>query len=80
MGGPGARSPLYRDLIQAMQPAANLTEAVSLSNLYPNAAIVHRKAQPAGAAKLEASRRELWQTWDQKLPNNPFIRRQLASL
>jgi len=25
-----------------------------------------------------AERRELWQRWDRKLPNNPFVRRQMA--
>jgi hypothetical protein len=69
---------IYRDLLQAIRPAANLTDAVSLSNLYRDAARVYRKAgQTAEATRLETSRRDLWQSWDRKLPNNPFIRRQM---
>ena len=74
---PSAERKLYRDLLQAIQPAVTLPDAVSLSNLYRDAARVYRKAhEPAEAARLEAGRRELWQSWDKKLPNNPFIRRQ----
>jgi hypothetical protein len=31
------------------------------------------------AATLENNRLELWRHWDGKLPNNPFVQRQLAA-
>ncbi|MEO8368633.1 MAG: serine/threonine-protein kinase [Candidatus Solibacter sp.] len=69
---------IYRDLLEAMQPAGDLSDAVLLSNLYRDAARVHRKAgQRTEAVGMEAARRELWQSWDKKLPNNAFIRRQM---
>ncbi len=32
------------------------------------------------ASTLEARRLELWRHWERKLPNNPFVLRQLAEL
>jgi tetratricopeptide (TPR) repeat protein/predicted Ser/Thr protein kinase len=74
---------LYEELLRLVlaskpKPEANLIDALQLSDIFAAAAPVHRRAGQADlAASLEARRRELWQRWDARLPNNAFIRRQL---
>jgi hypothetical protein len=41
--------------------------------------LYRRAGRVAEANELAAHRLELWQHWDQRLPNNPFVRRQLAA-
>jgi serine/threonine protein kinase len=67
--------------VQAAKPdiASDLADAVDLSNLYSRAAAFHRRnAEPDRAAALDARRLEIWRQWDQKLPNNSFVLRQLT--
>ena len=45
---------------------------------FAEAGILRRLGRSQDAEEIEARRRQLWQRWDQKLPNNPFVRRQLA--
>ena len=74
----------YRQLLDkviAAKPDAlnDLRDAPRLSSIY--AAIddlCRRTGDPAGADQMAATRLELWRQWDRKLPNNPFVRRQLA--
>jgi len=76
----------YQKLLEQIQasgpnPEVNLFEAVRLSNLYGAEAALQRRAGQADlAAGLEARRLEVWRHWDSKLPNNPFVRRQLAAV
>jgi tetratricopeptide (TPR) repeat protein len=63
------------------EPEANLTDAAALSKIYAGMAVAARQAkQPTQASDAEARRRELWRHWDQKLPGNPFVQRQLAMI
>ena len=57
----------------------DLPLAAVLSQLDESLAGTLRHAgRRAEAAAVEAERRELWQRWDRKLPNNPFVRQQMA--
>jgi serine/threonine protein kinase len=70
------------DQIQVAKPAPviNLTDAMRLSRIYGAKAGLHRRAGQADAATaLESLRRDLWQHWDRKLPNNAFVRRQVEA-
>jgi serine/threonine protein kinase len=84
-GHPGDAVQTYRDLLEKVKnsnrdPKEDLRNAVYLSNIYTAFAAALRqdgKAQEAGS--WDAARRELWQSWERKLPNNPFIERQVAA-
>jgi tetratricopeptide (TPR) repeat protein len=68
--------------IEASQPKPeeSLTDAVGLSDVYATIARLDwRAARSTQAGDFECRRLELWQRWDAKLPNNSFIRRQLAA-
>jgi len=77
---------IYHELlakVTASNPNAetNLEDANDLSNIYRAMAQLHRRAgQTSLAAGLEARRLGLWTHWDGKLPNNSFVRRQLAAI
>jgi hypothetical protein len=74
---------LYEELLRLVLAAnpkseTSLEEALDLSIIYADAAAVHRRAgQSDLAAGLEVRRLNLWQFWDHKLPNNPFVQSQL---
>jgi tetratricopeptide (TPR) repeat protein len=76
---------IYQELLKRVfaanpKPETRLADAVDLANIYRAAAPLYRRAGQADlAATLEARRLELWQQWDRKLPNNPFILRQLEA-
>lgn len=76
---------LYQQLLSLLlagnpKPESSLADAVALSNLYGSAApLLRRAANMDAAAVLESNQRQLWQAWDRKLPNNAFVRRQLAA-
>ena len=62
---------------RSRSPASS--DATDLSNIYapwPFSIVVQdwRTLHP----RVEARRLDLWRHWDRKLPNNPFVRRQLA--
>ena len=70
------------DKIMASKPESetNLEDAVDLSNIYRAMARLHEKAhQIEAATALQERRAELWRHWNRKLPNNPFVRRQLVN-
>ena len=75
----------YRQLLDKImaskpEPETNLEDAADLSNLYRAMARLHQKAQQIEAATaLQERRAELWRHWNRKLPNNPFVRRQLVN-
>jgi tRNA A-37 threonylcarbamoyl transferase component Bud32/tetratricopeptide (TPR) repeat protein len=63
------------------EPETNLTDAAALSKIYTGMAAAARLAKrPAEASGTEARRRELWRRWEQKLPGNPFVLRQVAMI
>jgi tetratricopeptide (TPR) repeat protein len=74
----------YNELLRLIlagnpKPDARLGDAVEISNIYASAARVHHLArQKEAAERWTQRRRSLWREWDAKLPNNAFIRRQLA--
>jgi hypothetical protein len=62
------------------KPATRLSDAVDLSHIFAAMAGLHRRAGHTNAASaLEARRRDLWQQWDRKLPQNAFVLRQLEA-
>jgi hypothetical protein len=72
---------LERVLAAKPKPESNLADAADLSRLYGALAVLDRRAGRADlAATFDARRLELWQRWDRKLPNNAFVRRQLAAI
>ena len=76
----------YEELLQDVQasdpqPETDLRHANGLSRIYRDFGNLHRRAGHAErAAMLGHQRLKLWQYWDEKLPNNSFVRRQLASI
>jgi hypothetical protein len=75
----------YEVLLQRMQQAKSglqpdLEDAVHLSNIYRAAAELYwHSHQTAKADNLRKRRLDLWWQWDQKLPNNAFVRRQFEA-
>ena len=58
----------------------NLTDAARWSRLYGALASLHRRAgHPEQASVFETLGRRLWELWNEKLPGNPFVTRQLAA-
>jgi tetratricopeptide (TPR) repeat protein len=76
---------VYEDLLRKVlawppEPYLSLPDAVSLSRLYTIVAGLDRRTgRNDHASALEARRLDLWRHWDVKLPNNSFVRRQLAA-
>jgi tetratricopeptide (TPR) repeat protein len=76
---------IYRKLLDqvlAANPKSEtiLADAFHLSNIYAATAVLHRRTGQADlASALEARRLELWRLWERKLPNNPFVLRQIAA-
>jgi serine/threonine protein kinase len=76
---------IYQKLVEQVmtakpEPEDNLTDALRLSRIYMAMAALHRRArQDDLASALEMRRLELWRKWNQKLPQNAFVRRQLEA-
>jgi hypothetical protein len=69
--------------LAAGEPASltDLQTAFKFSLLYQALERLYRRiGDPSTAAPIEAQRAELWRSWDRKLPNNPYVRRQLDSV
>ena len=61
-------------------PLSDLRDAPKMSRLYQTLAGLYRRTgNTAGAGDMASRRLELWHEWDGKLPNNPFVSRQLAA-
>jgi len=70
------------DKVMLAQPDSfnDLREAPKLSSHYAALAALYRRAgDTAKATDMESRRVDLWRRWDSKLPNNPFVRRQLEA-
>src|SRR6185369_6004015 len=60
------------------EPFTDLRDAPHLARLYEVLGALYRHAGDMSKAEnMDAKRLEIWQSWDRKLPNNIFIRRQL---
>jgi tetratricopeptide (TPR) repeat protein len=76
---------IYWKLLEQIQatrptPESSLSDALGLSNIYRAEAALHRLAgQTDLASTLEARSRDLWRQWNDKLPHNAFVRRQLEA-
>ena len=69
---------LEKIMASGPEPEEDLTDAIDLSSLFAALADLHRAAhQPDGASEMNQRRRQLWEHWDQKLPDNPFVQRHL---
>jgi serine/threonine protein kinase/tetratricopeptide (TPR) repeat protein len=63
-----------------MKPETSLVGAVNLSEIYGSLAAIYRRGGKAElASTVQAKRSELWQHWVGKLPNNPFVLRQMRA-
>lgn len=75
----------YERLLSQIEPTENdpefaLVDAVRLATICSSTAALYRRAGRVDQALgLEARRVALWRKWDQKLPNNRFVQRQLAA-
>jgi tetratricopeptide (TPR) repeat protein len=84
-GQPERALEIYRDLLDKVMaakpnPESDLGQANGLSRIYLAMARLYGKVGSADeAAKLNGRRLELWRVWDQKLPHNQFVLRQLAA-
>lgn len=84
-GHPRRAAELYESLlalVMAAKPEAlvELRNAPRLSTLYESLAAAYRQTgQSAQASGMEKRRLQLWQQWDEKLPNNVYIHRELAA-
>jgi len=76
---------IYQELLDRLgaggtKPDITLSDAVDLSHIWGSMAALHRRSGRADlASALETRRLELWQRWERKLPNNPFVLRQIAA-
>ena len=76
---------IYKELLSETDPPEsdpqfNLDDAIHVSTICRSAANAYRRAHlPDLASAMEHHRFELWQKWNQKLPNNAFVSRQLEA-
>jgi tetratricopeptide (TPR) repeat protein/tRNA A-37 threonylcarbamoyl transferase component Bud32 len=84
-GSPNNAIEIYEDLLGKVmaskpQPLTDLRDTPTVSSLYAAMAQLYRRTGAIPKAEsMEARRLELWQHWDGQLPNNAFVRRQLAA-
>ena len=83
MGNPGKALEIYDELLRktsSADPVANLQDATRISQIYLAMAELNRRlGRNQSAAELSSRRINLWRTWDTKLPDNSFVRRQLIA-
>jgi serine/threonine protein kinase/tetratricopeptide (TPR) repeat protein len=76
----------YEDLLDKLlasrpQPQEDLRHANSLARLYADLAKLHLRAGRTSEAQALLDRRlDLWRYWNRKLPDNVFVRHELAAL
>jgi tetratricopeptide (TPR) repeat protein len=84
-GQPGQALEIYQELFRKIMasnpdPQNDLLNSVSVSRLHASLAmLLRRMGRGDEAVPLEAGRLELWRHWNRKLPNNPFVHRQLEA-
>jgi tetratricopeptide (TPR) repeat protein/predicted Ser/Thr protein kinase len=83
-GEPNQAIETYRDLRTRIMKSNldsqnDLLYAAQISGLDSAlAAVLRRVGRTDDASSLDQNRMELWRHWDRKLPNNPFVERQIA--
>ena len=76
---------LYQELLRKMmasspEPQTDLPNATDLARVETSlAGLLRRSGRNGEAATIEKRRLALSRQWDRKLPNNPFVLRQIAS-
>lgn len=84
-GQPGKAVEAYQELRRQIMasnpdPEHDLLNATRISQLDVTlAALLRRVGRTDDAATLDVGRLAIWQQWAHKLPNNPFVLRQLAA-
>ncbi len=84
-GRPRQALEIYQELFRKIMasnpdPQNDLLNAVYVSRVYASLAMLHRRVGRGDVAiPLESARLELWRQWNLKLPNNPFVHRQLEA-
>jgi tetratricopeptide (TPR) repeat protein len=82
-GDPNQALTTYEQLLDEIMaanpdPLNDLRDAPKLSRIYESLLVLYRRTgNPAKAAEMKARRVELWQHWQQKIPNNTYVSRQL---
>jgi serine/threonine protein kinase len=85
MGDPRQALKMYQQLLDKVMaskpdPFGDLRETPKISRIYEALAVLYRRTGDAAAADaMNARRVELWRSWQQKLPQNAFVRRQLEA-
>jgi tetratricopeptide (TPR) repeat protein len=86
IGNPRYALEIYEELLRKIvagqpRPYTCLPDATGLSRVYMEIAGLSRRiGRDARASALEARCLELWRHWDERLPHNGFVRRQLYAL
>jgi serine/threonine protein kinase len=84
-GQPERALEIYQELFRKIMasnpdPQNDLVNSVYVSRLHTSLAmLLRRMGMGDKALPLEAGRLELWRHWDSKLPNNPFVHRELEA-
>ncbi|MBZ5611078.1 MAG: protein kinase [Acidobacteriia bacterium] len=82
-GDPRLALQMYQQLLDRVmltKPDAlgDLRDTPKLSRIYATLAVLYRRSGDSASAELMQARRvELWRHWEQTLPQNAFVRRQL---
>ncbi len=84
-GDPGQAIDIYEALLNKIavskpNPINDLTDAARMSRLYEAVADLYRQVHSGKVERIDAQRRALWNSWNAKLPNNPFVLRQVAAV
>jgi tetratricopeptide (TPR) repeat protein len=85
IGETAAAIATYEELLEKVkaanpQPNTDLRHANGLSRIYRELGNLYRRAgRTSQAADLDQQRRKLWRQWNEKLPHNPFIERQIVA-
>jgi len=83
-GDPNRGIELYNELIAKLnafpnKPETRLGDAQELADIYAAIARLYRRTENSAAARQATERSlSIWRQWDQKLPGNAFVQRQLT--
>jgi tetratricopeptide (TPR) repeat protein len=85
-GDPQHAMEIYQELLHKItlakpDPRNDLRDAAQISEFYAALARLHRQLHDSSNAQnVDAQRRELWEAWNRKLLDNPFVQRQIAAV
>jgi tetratricopeptide (TPR) repeat protein len=83
-GDPQHAMEIYQELLHKItlakpDPRNDLRDAAQISEFYAALAGLYRQLHDSSNAQnVDAQRRELWEAWNRKLLDNPFVQRQIA--